>query len=391
MTKAKLMVNQPSKQQLLDYANAVAIVNNYAYAITNQSLPVLQFPPANYASFAQQFVPAKQHVLDWTDNIFVSMLQLPVTIKEQAADLFNMEDTMINAYLQALIQDPNSTVAKTGLATALSVLQSNIQTQVNSVTNIENQLVIFSTNIYNDAQALTGIAQAALADAKGDQTQIANINKDIQSLKDQIANAQYILTLAEIGIGLSIFVGLIGLVCCFIPGAQGVGVGLIIVAVGGEAASIAFTVIETKRIQAMQSQIDSDQTQIQGLNQDIVLLNGISAQFNALYTANQQTQTALTAVKSMWTSLALAIEEVKTDLTNVSNDNTSEQYQQALTDFQDAETNWNEVVTFADALAGINYQWQDAQGNWHSYTDQPPTGGNAQVSQIHSNIGTVAA
>jgi hypothetical protein len=175
-------------------------------------------------------------------------------------------------------------------------------------------------------------------------------------------------------------------VCCFIPGAQLVGAGLIIVAVAGVAASIAGTVIENKRIAAMQAQIDSDQKQITGLNQDIILLNGVSQSFNDLYNANLKAQNALNTIITMWTNLGSTVQQVQTDLTDVENDNTADQYTQALADFQQAETAWAAVVAFAQALASINYSWQDTSGQWHVYGTQNPTINNGNTTQIPSSI-----
>ncbi len=378
----QLVGAQPTPQQLTDYANALLVINNYAYSITNQQLPVLNYPPTNYANFVSQFAPAKQHALDWSTNIFVSMVQLPSTIKNQAANLFSLEQTMIEAYLNILIADPSNAQAKSGLASALSTVQQVIQNQVTAIENIESELATFTTNIANDAKILTQISADALTDAGADQATINTLLANIETLKSEISAAQTLLTVSEIGMGLSIFVGLIGAVCCLIPGAQGVGVGLIVVGVAGEAASIAGTVIESEKIKALQGEITSDQTQISGLNQDIIQLNAVSSQFNDLYNANLQAQAALSTIKSMWTNLDSAIEAVSAELTTVAQDVTSTQYRQALSDFKDAEQNWQAVVDFADALAGINYSWQDSTGTWHVYGTQNPSADASQVNQI---------
>jgi hypothetical protein len=351
---------------------------------------VLEYPPDNYGSFATKFAPAKQHALNWSSNLFVLMLQLPQTIQQQTADMFNLESTMIGSYLDILVDDPTNATAKQGLAKALTALQSVIAAQVTSIETIESGLTQFSTDIYGDAQNLTGIAQDATDDSGADKTQITKINDDISTLQGQIATAQTLLTISAIGIGVSIFVGCIGAVVCFIPGAQGIGIGLIVAAVGGTAASIAGTVIESESIKAMQNQIDSDQNQITGLNQDIILLNGVSTQFTNLYNANQAAQNALTTIKTMWTNLDSEIEAVKTDLADTANDATSAAYSQAQTDFGNAQTAWADVVAFAEALSGIDYQWQDAQGNWHSYTDTAPSVDASQVVQIPSSISAAA-
>jgi hypothetical protein len=386
MPTAMLVSAQPTAQQLVDFANAVAVVNNYAYAVTNQSLPVLQYPPPNYASFANSFTPAKMHCLNWTDNTFVAMLQLPVTIQGQAADLFTLEGTMIEAALNTLVADPANAQAKSLLASSLSTLQKNISAQAASAGSIEKALLQFVQDVQNDAVSLAGIAALATQASGQDQASIDKASKDIANLRQEIQTAQTLLAVSEIGIGLSIFVGLIGAVVCFIPGAQGVGIGLIVGAVGGLGASIAGTVIESKAITAMQNQIDSDQEQISGLGQDIILLNAVSDQFAALAKSGQAAAAALATINATWTQLDDIITEVVDELTDVNHDAGAAQYQQALTDFQAAEASWSDVVSYASALAGIDYKWQDSSGVWHSFSDSAPAPDAGQVASIPSTI-----
>lgn len=383
---AKLVAFQPTKQQLADYANALLTVNNYAYAITNQNLPVLNYPPSNYANFVAQFAPAKTHALDWSTNIFVGMVALPQAISQQANNLFNLEASLIEPYLQILIADPTNQTAKTNLATALTALSNNIKAQAQTADSILTELNNFSKNIGVDAQTLAAIAAEALQDAGDDKTTITKVQGDIKSLQDQIKTAQVVLTVAEIGIGVSLFVGLVGVFCCLIPGGQGIGAGLIVLGVAGEATSITLTVVENQRIKAFQNQIDSDQKQITGLNQDVVLLNAISTQFNALYDQNQAAQKALTGIISMWKSLDGIVDQVQAELASTSKDATSDDYTQALKDFQQAEQSWSDVVAFATALAGLQYSWQDASGNWHQYGTQNPTLNGSTVTPIPSSI-----
>lgn len=382
MAISSLVAFQPTKQQLADYVNAIAIVNNYAYGITNQKLPVLNYPPSNYAQFATDFVPAKQHALNWTTNTFPSMLQFPKTLKDQVSNLFNLEESMVEAYLNILIADPTNEKAKTGLASSLATLVQSITAQKATVETIEKSLADFITNIASDSETLAAIAKGALADAGDDKTTIQNLQDNINKLNDEISTAQTLLTVSEIGIGLSIFVALIGAVLLAVPGAQGAGVAIIVVGVGGTAASIAGTVIETERIKAMQAEISSDQNQISGLNKDIVVLNAVSTQFNNLYKASLNAAEALTTIKSMWDSLEEEIHTLSTELTDVNSDVSSANYQKALDDFQTAETNWTDVLDFAEALAGLDFKWQDSSGNWHSYGDTNPSIDNGNVNTI---------
>jgi uncharacterized membrane protein len=383
MRTNKLVLSvQPTQQQLVDYQNSVAQVNMYAYAITQTSLPVLNDPPSDYGQFFTEFSPAKAHCLNWVNSIFPIVLALPTNII-QADNLFSLDETEVGGYLQILINDPNNSQAKQGLAQALGTMRTLVQGQLTTAQGLLGDINTFSTQITADATNLSKIAAQALADAGADQTKINNLNTDIDNLNARINTMQKWLTLSEIGIGLSIFVGLIGAVVCFIPGAQGIGIGIIVIGVAGLAGSIAGTIILTKEIQAAQDEI-SEQKQITGLKQDIIQLTGVNKQFQWLVTANQSAQNAMTTVVQMWQNLDTDLSAVITDLTDVNNDVTSAQYAQAQTDLQNANTAWQAVVTFAKALANINYNFQDQNGNWHTFGSQPVQPNGATVTPIQS-------
>jgi Bacillus haemolytic enterotoxin (HBL) len=385
MSLAALLAATPTQQQLLDYQNSCATVNLYAYAITNTSLPVLTHPPSNYSDFATEFAPAKAHCLDWTTGIFPTMLSFPGTIVNQAADLFNMEDTMASAWLQALIADPNNATAKAGLAKALSTMQAVAQAQVTTAQGLVTSMNAFATNITADASTLSTLAQQALDGAGADQKQITELNGKITDLKNQINTFNTLLTISEIGMGLSLFVGLLGLVCCFIPGAQGAGAAIIVIAVAAEAASITGTVMLNKAIDADNQAIQTDQQLITEYNQDIIALQGVNSQFVWLQQANVAAQQAMATVAQMWQNLSTELTTMQTDLTTVGTDVTAQQYQKAQDDLTAAAAAWQDVVDFAKALAGVDYKWQDSSGNWHSYTGQPAGANQATVAVLPSS------
>lgn len=380
-TSNLVLAQEPTKQQLTDYANAVAKVNNYAYAITQTSLPILNRPPQNYADFTSEFAPAKAHAINWSDSIFPQMLALPQTILNAQA-LFSLDDTEVSQYLELLKKDPGNAQYKQGLEAALTAMQQLVKGQFDSVQTIESGLTTFATHIEADASSLNDIATKSLEDVGADKDLIDSLNAHIDQLNDEINSLQNWLTVSEIGIGLSIFIGCIGAVVAFVPGAQTAGIAIIVFGVVGTAASIAGTIIINKEIEADQDVIDADRNEISELNQDISALQGVNKQFEYLVTANEEAQQALAVIKQMWSELDAALTEVKTELTDVDTDVSSEQYDQALTDLQQAEAAWAEVVDFANALKGIVYQWQDKDGNWHDVSSTPPQADGAKVSTI---------
>jgi hypothetical protein len=380
-TSAFVLDASVTKQQLADYANAILAVNNYAFAITQQQMPVLNLPPPNYAQFTADFQPAKQHAIGWTDSIMPMMLQLPLTITNSDS-LFSLDDMLADGYLTVLIGDPTNATALAGLQKALTAMKGIADAQIATIANIQTQLSTFDADIIGDASTLSNIATQALEDAGTDQDTISNLTTKITNLNADIANLNHILTISEIGIGVSIFVAIVGVAVCFIPGAQVVGGGIIALGVVGLAASIAGTVITTKMIKADQASILADQKQISELHQDIIMLQALNAQFGQIVNLNALAQKAMTTVLGMWTDLSAAIGAVKAELATVSADLTPAHYQQAQADLAAADAAWKEVVQFASALNGVRIQWQDASGTLHDFVTSPVQADTAKVNPI---------
>ncbi len=368
-TAALAAIVAPTKQQLVDYQNACAKVNLYAYAITQTSLPVLTSPPKDYSDYVAKFAPAKAHCLAWSSSIFPTMLAFPQTIAGLTNSMFNLEETAIGQALALLKQDPNNQQAKFVLGQALTGLQTIIQAQITTAEGLLAQLNTFSTNVGADAATLASMAAQALAMAGADQTTIDGINTHIDNLNKEISTLNTWLTVSEIGIGLSIFVGLIGAVVCLIPGAQVAGGVIIGIAVLGVAGSIAGTVITNKLISADQDSITSLRQQVTGLKQDIIALQATNKQFVWLQQANKDAQAAMQAVINMWKQLDVELNSTKTDLTDVNADVSAAQYAQAEQDLKKLHDDWQVVVDFANKLKNIDYKFQDQQGNWHSFSD----------------------
>ncbi|HEX8306114.1 MAG TPA: HBL/NHE enterotoxin family protein [Jatrophihabitans sp.] len=390
MKLSAIVAATPTTEQLLEYQNACATVNSYAYAIANTALPVLNQPPADYGTFSTLFAPAKAHCVEWTSSIFPTMLSFPAILVSQASDLFNMEESMADAYLDVLIADPTNQDAKAGLEKALLTMQSIAQTQIDTAEGLLTSMNTFATDITADSAALNTIATESLADAATDEADIQALEAQIVTLKNEIKKLNKSLTAAEIGISVSLYVGLIGAVCCVIPGAELAGAGLIVIGVAGEAASITETVLLTQSIQAANASIQADQQQIEAYNQDVVELQSTNLQFQWLDEANAATQIAIQQVIAMWRDLDAELTAVMQELANSDYDATKEQYQAAQDDLNAAAAAWQEVVEFATALAGVSYNWQDADGNWHSYTSQPPGNSNATVAMLPSVVPAAA-
>jgi len=301
-------------------------------------------------------------------------------------DMFNVEQSAIGVALRTLQTDPTNQQAKATLAQCLTAILALVQTPLTTAQGLMTQLTDFSTQISGDATTLGTIATQALSSAGADQTTITSINGQLDNLNLKILSLNHQLTVAEILVGVSVVVIGIGVaVWNFAPGFGPLaGAPLMVFGVIGLAATVLSTVLLDLQIASDQASILSLQRQVQALNSDVIAMQACNRQFVWLQQANQSAQAALQVVINMWQQLQTELTTLKTDLTDVNTDVTAAQYTQALTDLASANAEWQQVVQFAQALAGVNYQWQDSNGNWHSFADTstPVTANGASVTPL---------
>ena len=241
------------------------------------------------------------------------------------------------------------------------------------------------TRMATNATTLSTIASTALSTVGTDEQAITSLKGSIDGLKHDIDTMQTWLTASEETAGVSIFVGLAGAMVCFIPGAQAVGVGVLVVGLVGASVAGLGAMALNEAIQRDQDQIKQDQAQISDLNQDVALLQAVNSQFEWLVAANEAAQAAMTTVVQMWQQLDETLGTVQADLTTLGNDLTKDDYASVSTDLAAADTAWQQVVAFATQLDGVSYQWQDVNGNWFDFKTNPPPADSATVTPISTS------
>jgi len=378
-SSSKLAASLPTAQQLADYANALILVNGHGYALTNQQLPVAASPSPAYINFSKQFGPAKQQALDWSADIFASILQFPSNFVNQASGLFSMEETQISYYLSELVANPNNTTAQQGLTSSLNTLQVLVKNQAAAISNVQDQLQQFASAVQANAATLHNIAAQALAGAGSDKKAINVLLASILLLQSDIRGYQSLLTAKEMSAPVAVFTSLIGATI------GSAGTDIVVNSVTGTSNSIGSTVLNSSKIQSLQARINTLQQKVSPGNQYIPELYMIAQQFAALSTAHIRARYALTEIEHTWQQLDAAVSQISAELTATGTDANSGKYAQAQAEFNLAENKWNALASFAQTLTNVTYNWQDTNGSWNTYGVQNPAIDNGNVGMIPVN------
>src|SRR5262249_16141494 len=146
----------------------------------------------------------------------------------------------------------------------------------------QNDLATFRTNVTSDNNALTQGQQGAAQEVALLQVDETKMNSDISTLQGEIAIWNQEIVESEIGIGVSIFVAVVGIALAPATGGSSlVATGIGVAGLGG---SIASTVVYSEKVKAAFDEIAADQAELTTDQQQVNALNGIINTFANLRT-----------------------------------------------------------------------------------------------------------
>jgi hypothetical protein len=162
---------------------------------------------------------------------------------------------------------------------------------------------------------------------------------------------------AEIGLGCSIFVGVVGVALCAtgvgaVAGGPMIGVGVI-----GIATSAAIWGTLQAKVNHDYSEISGDQSTENQLTQQIKSLTGLHMTISNLVDQVVSAQTALSDVSVFWTTFKDTLDGVVTDLQKP-NATVSVVHDKLFTDV--AHSKWKELKDFAEGLVSVTTDVQVA-------------------------------
>lgn len=339
-----------AQDSIVDYINACNTVSAYSYQFANASLSVLLKPPAGYNDFVTQFGVAKGHAMEWNTSLIPQMIAIPQMIVDSNR-IITTKFNNINLDLKDDLSDPD---VMDDLIKNLENIQKRVNGDLDSMNGLIKDLQTFGDTLANDYNTLdSGIGQLNSAE-QADEAEVKRLQQEIQNLQDEIREYNQLLTASEVGIGVSIFVTLVGVVVGVATG----GAGWAVCAVGviGIGASVTGTVLLSEKIQEDQNQLGQDAGNLDAYNQDLVVLNSEITTLKQLIVANQKAQDALVNVTKLWQDMADSTQQLLDELKKAESDATSN-LPQCSQDVQTAQSEWNALEQFCEKLTKIDYKF----------------------------------
>lgn len=356
------------QNKLAGYINAKANVAKYVAALQNTDISGVNFKtlpqdlqkklPADPAVLLEtvnaNLATAKQHGQFWSNDIQPNLTAIPQAIINFNSQ-FQAEMQLIIPLVQDLLtkDDPDK---RQELVELFQGLLKKIGEQQTAVGGEIDNLKTFNTEITADhGNFSSGNNQFAVIQ-QFEQENITALNSAISGLSDAISALDKAITAEAVALGVSaalIAGGAIGLA----NAETGVGlvIGAVCIVVGmigvGVAAGELISSIEKKQ-QAEQTKA-FDQLEVTELTVQVQALNTAESALGNLVTQSQLAMQSVQVILDTWATLSGKIQAVVTDL------NDSEQAIgdiMSLVDLNTAQTQWNQLETFANQMQGFEQQ-----------------------------------
>lgn len=335
---------------------SVAAISSYVYAITQSAAPTIQFtdmPPGMpnsqleplqdaYDQFLQQFATLQGQAGTWintqqgtgTPSIFSQLVLIPSTM--------NVLNSTVSANFTTLNALTPGTPAYNNV---LAQQKSLIGSEQPAIGNLVTSMQTLGTNLQNGSDQLiastqTGVLSQMLA---AYQVDIASLNTDITNCQNQINSDNSKIIGLGVGAGVSVTVGLVGLVNFWNP------IGWIMMAEGGVGAYFSITEIETLKAQIAQleGQIQSDIAYRTSDEQAAMMLSAFCNQLQGFASMNTAAQQELLALENLYSTLS---DDITLALGDLDADN-----------LQAAQNEWNTILQSSAALGELTaYIWPNS-------------------------------
>lgn len=335
----------PIDQQLANAFNANNAVMAYVLGIGNTRLPTISPSPTWYSTFQTAFSNAQIHANGWYP-IAANLVSIPNSIAGYGI-AFNVSMSTINSLVTVLQSDPTNASAITALKSQFSGLISQIRSYTQSAVTVQQSITDFSNTLASDATVLSKAVSDSTKEQQVDQQKIADFKAHIASLQSEISHWQTVETAAAIAAGVAFFAGAVIAIFTF-----GIGLAFGIVSA---AALITTMVIASNKVQALKSQVEADNSNMNAVTQQAASLAVLNDQINALIALSKAASTQIALVLQVWQELEAELNTVLTDLNKCSGNVTDLNLSELQQNLNSANQDWQTLVGLCNTIASITY------------------------------------
>ena len=313
---------------------------------------------AGLADLTTKLETAKLTADSWIGDLCTRASQ---TIPNHILDYGATYDAASDEILELLEKAKNGNDAPKLVADALDLitaLRDAVSGYRAELDKVKTDLDAYAKKVQADHDALSGSNDAIANLVSLEGSEVQKFKDRINFLHDEIDAWNKQIMDFQIGLGLSIFVAVVGAVVAFVPGGQTIGVGMIVAGGAGIATSGAIWGTLQQKVDSAQSEIGQDQSAEDALNIQITALNALHLIVANVVDKITAAQLALSDIAVFWGTFESTLDGVIKDL---SKPNAKLSVVMDEMWVKAAKNNWKTLTEFAQNLvdAKIDAEYRD--------------------------------
>jgi hypothetical protein len=279
------------KQRMVDYWNAVSIINANSFAITNTQLTAIDDTepvPAWWNTLSTNFGSCREHAKYWIDTVYPSLTRVPQSIITYNT-FFNATAKSLADLIAGFSSRLPTAEEKTSVQAKLNLLLTQLGKSKAQVNAVRVDVKTFTDSFDADRIALTTGSASVMEALAADRTKVTAINALIAELKADIKALEIALSVA--GVATTIVMT----IAYAVGGVPGLIIGIV-----GVGASTAVSIILGGKIAAKNSAIETENNKLGLIARRAVSLNAIDAGIQDQMASIDAIQSCCEIVSKTW-------------------------------------------------------------------------------------------
>jgi hypothetical protein len=313
---------------------------------------------AGLADLTTKLETAKLTADSWINDLCTrASATIPNHILDYGATYDAASDEILDLLDQAK-KDNDDPKLKTDAVDLITALRDSVSGYRAELDKVKADLDAYAKKVQADHDALAGSNDAIANLVSLESSEVTKFGDRIKLLHGEIDAWNKQIMDSQIGLGLSIFVAVVGCVVAAVPGGQAIGVGIIVAGGAGIATSGAIWGTLQQKVDSAESEIAQDQATEDALNIQITALNALHLIVANVVDKITAAQLALSDVAVFWTTFESTLDNVIKDLGKPNAKLTAVMDEMWV---NAAKKNWKTLSEFAQNLvdAKIDAEYRD--------------------------------
>lgn len=344
---------EPTPEEILaEYRKDIADIDAYALAIMNMKITIYGEAPQWYNQvFKDKFVRAKTDAQSWLNDVMSSLNEVPNSIIGYDA-LYQMYAGEILECCKALLKKPSATLQKQ-VIDDIEKLYNSIDTRKANVSALETAISKYIALITVDKTFFDQAYQDACDTKDAEKEKLQQFEAKKQELEKEIKRIQDVI----IGTSIAGGVALTAFPVCLTCGPVGIVIGVI--ALAAAIALLVTAIVESTVLNAKQAELGACVASMNDTTKTIQSLNVFTKQLDTIIIASKLAQSAAQEILGYWEELEDQMDQLLQDLKNGKADAQKKLYEALITEIENTNKEWQDIVEKAKLYAQVNIETSD--------------------------------